>query len=244
MRNGIFDTQKFVKALGEVQKKRGWSIRHIANRFAEFAEISPESAHNDMHRYKSGRAVPESRKKITALAKALDVPIEYLINDEFLDMLSSSKLEKELVSQGFVPVCTLKKIPVVSFSYTGIISNYEHVLEGAERMEEMPIPIEKRNHRIVAFVIEGDSMYPRLIEGDIIYVDLDMTPKVGDTVVAQIEGVGIVVRIVKAKPENGRGKWILRSWDDLKYPDIVVEPKKVIAIAPQIFVKHTTIDRV
>ncbi len=44
MRNGIFDTQKFVKALGEVQKKRGWSIRHIANRFAEFAEISPESA--------------------------------------------------------------------------------------------------------------------------------------------------------------------------------------------------------
>lgn len=130
MRNGIFDTQKFVKALGEVQKRRGWSIRHIANRFAEFAEISPESAHNDMHRYKSGRAVPESRKKITALAKALDVPIEYLISDEFLDMLSFSKLEKELSSQGFVPVCTLKKIPVISFSYTGIISNYEQVLEG------------------------------------------------------------------------------------------------------------------
>lgn len=243
MRNSIFDTQKFIRALGEVQNRKGWSIRHVANRFAKFANISPESAHNDIHRYKSGRAVPESSKKITALAKALDVPVEYLINDEFLEMLSSAKLEKELTSRASLPVCILKKIPVISSSYTDIISNYEQVLEGAKRMEKIPVPIEKRDHRIVAFVVEDNSMYPRLIEGDIVYVNLDLIPEVGDIVVAQIEGLGIVIRILKAKPKNGKGRWVFRSWDDLMYPDIVVEPNKVIAVAPQIFVKHASLSK-
>ncbi|MCS7285319.1 MAG: S24 family peptidase, partial [Hydrogenobacter thermophilus] len=102
---------------------------------------------------------------------------------------------------------------------------------------------EKRNNRIIAFVVEDNSMHPRLIEGDIVYVDLDLTPEVGDTVVAQIEGLGIVIRILKAKPKNGKGKWVFRSWDDLMYPDIVVEPNKVIAVAPQNFVKHVSLSK-
>jgi hypothetical protein len=60
------------------------------------------------------------------------------------------------------------------------------------------LPVDIPNGRHVAIRVEGDSMEPVLLSGDIILVKLDATPAVNDLVLARRPSAGFVVKRVSA----------------------------------------------
>lgn len=82
------------------------------------------------------------------------------------------------------------------------------------------------NERLADLIrVKGDSMGPRIEDGDLILVDYSKEPRPGNVVVAIINGGAIVKKFLRQK-----GRIILRSTNP-KYADIVISESDPFLIA-------------
>jgi len=87
-------------------------------------------------------------------------------------------------------------IPLISLIHAG-----EWVEYGEDNPPEewLPCPPQLIGKRGLAFKVEGDSMYPTLEPGEIIYVDFDREPFVGEIGVVRLPSGDSIVRRVREK---------------------------------------------
>ena len=235
MKETRFNLSAFINYLDRL-KASGVKIKDVARKYAEIKGIDAEAAYQYIHSiYKGRRQPPTDLQTINAIAQAIGVSPSYL--------LVENNTVPILEQEGAVYTCIKKKIPILSEAFAGDFSKLSEdvLLEEALFVEEIPVEANKASHKLVGFLVRGDSMYPRLIEGDIVVVDADLEPKVGDIVAVKVKGKPVFLKILKKKPENGNGNFVFRSWDSNKYPDIEVPASEIEAIAPEVFVKHSAL---
>lgn len=236
MRGVKFNVEAFVNYIDRLRAS-GVKVKDIARRYAEIKGVDPEAAYQYLHSiYKRRRQPPTDLPTINALAQALGVNT----SDLLVETVNRENRAIVLAREGVVYACVKRKIPILSEAFAGDFSRMseDKLLEESLFVEEMFVERNKATHKLVGFLVQGDSMYPRLIEGDLVVVDVNLEPKVGDIVAVKIKGRPVLLKILKKKPESTKDTWVFRSWDPNRYPDIEVPASEVEAIAPEVFTKH------
>ena len=132
-------------------------------------------------KWETGLISNMGRDKISNLSKILKVSPAVFINDS-IDYDEAVSIKPS----GFKGV----KIPVLGYVRAGIpISAVEEILDYEEISEEM-----SRQGEFFALQIKGDSMEPRMREGDVIIVRQQSTAENGDVVVILINGDDAAVK--------------------------------------------------
>lgn len=133
-------------------------------------------------KYESGRVVNIKRTTLQKIADVLDMNPSDLIFDDYTTSLSDSG------------TATVKRIPVLGRVVAGIpIDAIEEVLDWEEIPESLA-----RTGEFFALQVKGDSMSPRIQEGDVLIVRRQSDADEGDIVIAQINGdTACVKRLLK-----------------------------------------------
>lgn len=133
-------------------------------------------------KYESGRVVNIKRTTLQKIADVLDMNPSDLIFDDYTTSLSDSG------------TATVKRIPVLGRVVAGIpIDAIEEVLDWEEIPESLA-----RTGEFFALQVKGDSMSPRIQEGDVLIVRRQNDADEGDIVIAQINGdTACVKRLLK-----------------------------------------------
>ena len=133
-------------------------------------------------KYESGRVVNIKRTTLQKIADVLDMNPSDLIFDDYTTSLSNSG------------TATVKRIPVLGRVVAGIpIDAIEEVLDWEEIPESLA-----RTGEFFALQVKGDSMSPRIQEGDVLIVRQQNDADEGDIVIAQINGdTACVKRLLK-----------------------------------------------
>lgn len=133
-------------------------------------------------KYESGRVVNIKRTTLQKIADVLDMNPSDLIFDDYTTSISDSG------------TATVKRIPVLGRVVAGIpIDAIEEVLDWEEIPESLA-----RTGEFFALQVKGDSMSPRIQEGDVLIVRQQNDADEGDIVIAQINGdTACVKRLLK-----------------------------------------------
>ena len=132
------------------------------------------------------------------LAKGLKIPFE------------------ELAQAAGLPVVRIRRIPVISWASAG---NWKDAIS----YPEDHVAVAANGEELFALRVEGDSMEPEFVEGDIIIVDADREWHSGDFVLVRNEDGEVIFKQIKRYGD----KWILRPLNP-KYPEIELTDKHEI----------------
>ena len=117
-----------------------------------------------MSSYVNGRYMPNA-DKVAKIAKALGVSVEYLLG-------------KEDISLAKMTLPTMKEIPVIGKVAAGVPIEAQENIIGTVATDK----------NVFALRIKGDSMSPRIMDGDIVLVHQQDYAEDGDVVIALVEG--------------------------------------------------------
>jgi len=203
----------FADRLKEARDKKGWS----ATKLAKEAGCYPS------YISKIEARVPNTQnpkgKFLIGLSKALGVTTDWLLTGE--ERVPTLEQIEELLNKATTAVTEAKKlrektllvakkiedytppvveniepIPLISLIHAGEWVEYN---EDNPPQEWLPRPAKLVGKRGLAFKVEGDSMYPTLEPGEIIYVDFDREPLVGEIGVVKLHSGDSIVRRVREK---------------------------------------------
>lgn len=143
----------------------------------------------------------ESFRKVAAgYQKASDRMMQSLKNVELT--VQTAQPHVKAVDQGMViKEVKLRMVPVVSWAAAGVAQDYSDM---TEQIDEM-IETECRDENAFALIIEGDSMEPRFLAGDIVIFAPGSEARSGNFVAARLrEGKGVLFKKFKRTgPEGG-----------------------------------------
>ena len=124
-------------------------------------------------RWESGKIADMRRDKIMAYAQALNISPAIIMGWDNVDSSSTS----ESIHAG-------KRIPVLGSVAAGIpIDAIEDVLDWEDISEDMA-----KTGEFFGLRIKGDSMQPRIVEGDVVIVRQQHDADSGDVVIVQVNG--------------------------------------------------------
>ncbi len=124
-------------------------------------------------RWESGKIADMRRDKIMAYAQALNISPAIIMGWDNVDPSSTSK-----------SIHAGKRIPVLGSVAAGIpIDAIEDVLDWEDISEDMA-----KTGEFFGLRIKGDSMQPRIVEGDIVIVRQQPDADSGDVVIVQVNG--------------------------------------------------------
>lgn len=124
-------------------------------------------------RWESGKIADMRRDKIMAYAQALNISPAIIMGWDNVDSSSTS----ESIHAG-------KRIPVLGSVAAGIpIDAIEDVLDWEDISEDMA-----KTGEFFGLRIKGDSMQPRIVEGDVVIVRQQSDADSGDVVIVQVNG--------------------------------------------------------
>lgn len=124
-------------------------------------------------RWESGKIADMRRDKIMAYAQALNISPAIIMGWDNVD--SSSTIENTRAG---------KRIPVLGSVAAGIpIDAIEDVLDWEDISEDMA-----KTGEFFGLRIKGDSMQPRIVEGDVVIVRQQPDADSGDVVIVQVNG--------------------------------------------------------
>lgn len=124
-------------------------------------------------RWESGKIADMRRDKIMAYAQALNISPAIIMGWDNVDSSSTSE-----------SIHTGKRIPVLGSVAAGIpIDAIEDVLDWEDISEDMA-----KTGEFFGLRIKGDSMQPRIVEGDIVIVRQQPDADSGDVVIVQVNG--------------------------------------------------------
>lgn len=149
---------------------------------------------------KTGNPIAPTLNTFLAVANAigmeLDALLETVDSDQRLTLVSSG--EKKMQSGGdnftFLPTVEYVKIPIVGSIPAGVpIEAIEDVLGEAE------IPSEwlKGDKKYIALQVDGSSMYPLLLDGDIVILRIQETAESGDICACYVNGYDATLKRIK-----------------------------------------------
>ena len=177
---------------------------------AKFLKVAPST----ISMYESGHREPNF-EILEILADFFNIDMNYLLGKTD----KTTKLIIENESNGF-------KIPVLGNVAAGIpISAVEDILD----YEEVPISWQNQGE-FFALLIKGDSMQPKIDNGDVVIVKQQSDSNSGDTVIALVNGGDATCKRLE-KTDNG----IMLVSTNPKYPpmfftkeDIVTKPVVIL----------------
>lgn len=152
-----------------------------------------------VQRWESGEIKNIRRDKINVLAKTLRLPVGVLMCWDELDSRVAEKFPNWLPGE-FVDATQRKavKIPVLGYVKAGIpMEAIENIIDYEEISEEMA-----RTGEFFALQIKGDSMEPRITEGDVVIVRKQKIVENGDIAVVLVNGDEATVKKFY-KADNG-----------------------------------------
>lgn len=170
----------FRTRLKQLRNEKKINQRELAN----FLKVAPST----ISMYESGQREPNF-EVLESLADFFNVDLNYLLGKS--DKTTKLMLENEQKSQGL-------KIPVLGTVAAGIpISAVEDILD----YEEVPQSWESQGE-FFALKIKGDSMEPKIDDGDVVIVRQQSDANSGDTVIALVNGDDATCKKLQ-KTENG-----------------------------------------
>lgn len=170
----------FRTRLKQLRNEKKINQRELAN----FLKVAPST----ISMYESGQREPNF-KVLESLADFFNVDLNYLLGKS--DKTTKLMLENEQKPQGL-------KIPVLGTVAAGIpISAVEDILD----YEEVPQSWESQGE-FFALKIKGDSMEPKIDDGDVVIVRQQSDANSGDTVIALVNGDDATCKKLQ-KTENG-----------------------------------------
>ncbi|MBQ5326141.1 MAG: helix-turn-helix domain-containing protein [Oscillospiraceae bacterium] len=156
--------------MNELIKKRRKELGITLEEIGEYVGVSKTT----VQRWESGNISNMRRDRIKKLSEILQIDADML--------LGINMQQNEFV-----------KIPVIGKVDTGTPIAEQADIKGYEY-----VPKEwTENDTIFAFEIDGDSMEPRIVEGDIVIVHSQKDVENGETAVVMIEGEVTCKRVIK-----------------------------------------------
>jgi len=131
-----------------------------------------------------GRKKTFRQDKIPLLAAALDINVNLLTLGEDPPSTSREKHQPNARIVGSIDFNDTKKIPVYGHAVGG--ENGEFPMNGAWLFDVLCPPRLSDIEGAYAVIVSGDSMYPRYMDGEIVYLDPTRRVRRGDFVVAQV----------------------------------------------------------
>jgi phage repressor protein C with HTH and peptisase S24 domain len=218
--------------------KHAREYRNISQRkLAAMEEMNPTDF-SEISRWERGINKP-SYEKLEKLANALQISLQWLKTGEG-DMLDTSntpalgnkKIKLEDIAQPLGPMKLIRLREIGSVRAGNFTTLHE--LDGEPVTFQVPLDMLPKDDRIkdprkliqkfFVFRVKGDSMYPKLEEGDIIVVklidDINAIPT-SKIIIAINSDFEIVVKRLKKK--NGKLTLSSDNADKEKYPDIEVD---------------------
>ena len=135
--------------------------------------------------YETGKSTPNP-EMLSRIASLFHVSVSYLLGET--DLLASSDFS----------ALSRTQIPVYGRVAAGIpIEAVEDVIDMEEISADMA-----RNGEYIALQIHGDSMEPRIREGDVVIVRLQDDAETGDTAVVMVNGTDATCKKIKKTPDG------------------------------------------
>lgn len=136
-----------------------------------------------LHDYKSGRSTPKL-PTCEKIAKSLNVTVDYLFD----------RVEETPISNLFGKIVTLRVLSSVSAGYDS-----EIVEEWNDERDSVPLTMLHGYppEECCLLVVKGDSMYPKILDGDKIIIHVQSSVDSGDTAVVIYNGNEGTVKKVK-----------------------------------------------
>lgn len=160
--------------LRQIMSERGLRQVDILNACRPYCEeYGVKLGKNDLSQYISGKVQP-GQDKLTVLGAALNVDEVWLLG---YDSQSSAELPQNSPSKRVM-------IPVLGTVVAGVpIEAVEEILDWEEISEDMALQGD-----FFGLQIKGNSMTPRLLEGDVVIVRQQPDAETGSVVIAKING--------------------------------------------------------
>lgn len=163
--------------------------------------------------YEKGTREPNSETLIK-LAKFFDTSIDYLLG----------KSETSEIPPGFSPLPEMEQVPLVGRIACGKPITAEENLEG-----RVSIPTEW--HATFTLMCEGDSMEPRIKDGDLVAIRKDVQVENGQIAAVRIGDEATLKHVylhpdyIELRPENPSYPSIIRRQEEMN--DVTIEGKAV-----------------
>ncbi len=163
--------------------------------------------------YEKGTREPNSETLIK-LAKFFDTSIDYLLG----------KSETSEIPPGFSPLPEMEQVPLVGRIACGKPITAEENLEG-----RVSIPTEW--HATFTLMCEGDSMEPRIKDGDLVAIRKDVQVENGQIAAVRIGDEATLKHVylhpdyIELRPENPSYPSIIRRLEEMN--DVTIEGKAV-----------------
>lgn len=194
--------ERLSEILSQKKKSENLSDSEVARRMGVQRQV--------IYDWKKGRSKP-SVEKIPALAAAINVPASYFLGEKQPEIIDITK---------WVKLKIIGKVPA------GV------ALEAIEEYEgEIIVPPEDAKPGYFALKVQGESMHPRVLSGDVVVVAPNLEPQNGQVVVTRVNGEGEVTlkefqrdgETILLVPENKAFQTkVFRPGSDLKIVGVVV----------------------
>ena len=203
---------------GERMKQRRKEIGFSAEKVAERLGVSPAT----IYRYEKGDIEKVPVDSLAELAKILQTTPAYLMGWEEQPAPAASK--ELTVPPGFEPMPAMDVVPIV-----GRIACGTHIT--AEENIEQMVCVPSRWHSTFTLTCKGDSMEPRIHDGDLVAIRSQPEVENGEIAAVRIDGEATLKHVylhdsfIELRPENPAFNSIILSREDMN--NVVIEGKAV-----------------
>lgn len=203
---------------GERMKQRRKEIGFSAEKVAERLGVSPAT----IYRYEKGDIEKVPVDSLAELAKILQTTPAYLMGWEEQPAPAASR--EPTVPPGFEPMPALDVVPLVGRIACGTPITAE------ENIEQM-VCVPSRWHSTFTLTCKGDSMEPRIHDGDLVAIRSQPEVENGEIAAVRIgeeatlKHVYLHENFIELRPENPAFSSIILSREDMN--TVVIEGKAV-----------------
>ena len=170
--------QQQVDLLDGIRRRTGLSLEELARRVA----IQPETMR------KISKGYQKASDQLLAALRNLELYQRSVKSPSVVDPVSDATADGQIVRLGEK---TSRQVPVVSWARAGSASDYADL---CNQIDEW-VATDCRDPNAFALILEGDSMEPEFVAGDVVVFAANSEPRNGDYVVCRLkEGYGVLFK--------------------------------------------------
>lgn len=207
----------FAERLKSLRREKGWSQQRLADEL----DLSKSS----VNMYERGEREP-GFETMEAIADLFNVDMNYLYGRTDIKIADPIVLapKKPTIPPGFEPMPKMKKIPLVGRIACGTPITAE------ENVEQM-VCVPSRWHSTFTLTCKGDSMEPRIHDGDLVAIRSQPEVEQGEIAAvligdeATLKHVYLHENFIELRPENPAFESIILTKEEMN--TVVIEGKAV-----------------
>lgn len=207
----------FAERLKSLRREKGWSQQRLADEL----DLSKSS----VNMYERGEREP-GFETMEAIADLFNVDMNYLYGRTDIKIADPIVLapKKPTIPPGFEPMPKMKKIPLIGSIACGTPITAE------ENVEQM-VCVPSRWHSTFTLTCKGDSMEPRIHDGDLVAIRSQPEVEQGEIAAVRIgdeatlKHVYLHENFIELRPENPAFESIILTKEEMN--TVVIEGKAV-----------------